>query len=145
MDTIEELTAYENRIDRAHVERRIEDWQHRVAKLYDRLEGWLPPGWSAQRRLDVIMDEQVMRNVGLSGKRLPSLVLQHGTFAVRLEPRALEIMGANGRVDIVSPVRHAVIVDRADLYDAPQWTIAPFRDQLAQHPLTQASFVETLS
>ena len=145
MDTIEELTEYKDRIDRAHVERRIEDWQHRVVTLYDHLEGWLPPGWSSQRRLDVVMDEQVMRNVGLSAKRLPSLVLQHGTFAVRLQPRALWIMGANGRIDIVSPVRHAVIVDRADLYDSPQWTIAPFLDQLAQYPLTRESFVETLS
>ena len=144
MDTIEELTEHPDRIDRAHVERRIEDWHRRVVALYDRLEGWLPPGWSAQRRLEVFMDEQVMRNVGRSGERLPSLVLQHGTFAVRLEPRALWIMGANGRIDMASPLTHAVIVDRADLYETPQWTIAPFRNQLDQHPLTRERFVETL-
>ncbi len=77
-------------------------------------------------------------------KRLPSLVLQHGTFAVRLAPRALWIMGANGRIDMFSSITHSVIVDRADLYDAPQWTIAPFRDQIFQLPLTRKSFVETL-
>lgn len=144
MDTIEELTEHQDRIDWAHVERRIEDWQRRVVDLYDRLEGWLPPGWSSQRRFEVFMDEQVMRNVGRSGEKLPSLVLQHGTIAVRLEPRALWIMGANGRIDLVSPAAHAVIVDRADLFEAPQWTIAPFRDQLAEHSLTRERFIETL-
>lgn len=144
MDVIEELTEHQDRIDRAHVQRRIDDWRGRVAGLYDDLESWLPTGWSALRRLDVVMDEQVMRSVGVSKERLPSLVLQRGGSSVRLEPRALWIMGANGRIDMVAPSGHAVIIDHADLYEPARWTIAPFRDQLDQRSLTRESFIGTL-
>ena len=85
-----------------------------------------------------------MRNVGASEERLPSLVLRRGGLTVRLEPRGLWIMGANGRVDMVSPSIHSVMIDRADLYEAPRWTIAPFRHQLDQQALTRESFIGTL-
>lgn len=145
MDVIEELTEHQDRIDRAHVQRRVVDWRERVAGLYDVLESWLPAGWSALRRFDVEMDEPIMRSVGVPKERLPSLVLRHGACSVRLEPRALWIMGANGRVDMVSSAGHAVIVDLADLYEPARWTIAPFRDQLDQRSLTRESFVGSLS
>lgn len=145
MDVAEELTEFEDRIDRGHIERRIEDWDVRLRALYDDLCRWLPSDWSGEQRRDVAMNEPLMRVFSVKERRLPSLVLTRHDASVRLEPRGLWIVGTNGRVDLVSRKRHDLLVDRADLYDPPRWTISSFDDQLHPQPLTRERFVESLS
>ena len=139
MDVLEELTEFEDRIDRAHVERRIDDWRERIASLFSGVESWLPLGWSAREGAEVWMHEDVMRNLGIAERQLPSLDLNKGDLWARLEPRALWIIGANGRLDLVSSQGHYVIIDRADLFTAPLWTISKLRDQLNGHLFTRES------
>ena len=145
MDVAEELTEFGDRTDRDHIERRIEDWQVRLRALYLDLCHWLPTGWSGEQKLDVAMHEPLMRVFSVVERRLPSLVLSKDDRLVRLEPRGLWIVGTNGRIDMISQTRHDLLIDQADLYDQPQWTISTFEDQLHPKPLTRERFVETLS
>ena len=144
MDVAEELTEFEDRIDPVHIERRIEDWQRRLRGLYADLRIWLPPGWSADERHDVAMHEPLMRLFAVPERRLPSLNLTRDGSSVRLEPRGLWIVGTNGRVDMVSSQRHDLLIDRAELYDRPRWTLSAFDDQLQSIPLTRERFVDVL-
>ena len=144
MDVAEELTEFEDLIDREHIERRILDWHRRILSLYEQISGWLPIGWSSQQIVDVAMNEPLMRNFSITERKLPSLALSKGHLSVRLEPRGLWIVGTNGRVDMVSFKGHDVLYDRADLYEEPCWMIAGFTDQSRPKSLTHARFLESL-
>lgn len=145
MDVAEELTEFEDRIDRSHIERRIVEWHGRILSLYARLVGWLPEGWSGQETEDVAMNEPLMRNFSVAERRLPSLVMSMGHLSVRLEPRGLWIVGTNGRIDMVSLEGHDILYDQADLYKEPCWMIAGFTDQSRPKSLTRELFLESLS
>ena len=113
-------------VDRTHVLRRVEDWERRLHGLYDMIEGWLPDGWTVQREASVSMREELMRKFDIEPRQLPALrcVNQKGAV-VTLEPRALWIIGGNGRVDLKCDTRHYLIVDLADNFEKPAWQAAP--------------------
>ena len=113
-------------VDKAHVLRRVEDWQQRLHSLYDMIEEWLPDGWTAQREASVSMHEGLMRKFGIEPRLLPALRCESGKeTVVTLEPRALWIIGANGRVDLKYDKKLYLIVDLADNFEAPTWQAAP--------------------
>ena len=145
MDVLEELTEFEDQIDRAHIERRIDDWVRRIENLYSDVRSWLPEGWAASGRYDVVMHEDLMRNFGITARRLPSLLLDNKSISFRLEPRGLWIIGANGRLDLFSSQGHYVIVDRAEFYADPQWMISKLTDQLNQDPFTRQILMAILT
>ena len=123
MNSLEELT--EDRVDRAHVERRVDDWERRVSKLYGDVATWLPYGWTAADGGAVPMHEELMRRFGLPPRGLPILRLDHeGEARGRLEPRALWIIGNNGRLDLRVSDRHYLIIDRSESFEPPDWRIS---------------------
>ncbi|MDE0207266.1 MAG: hypothetical protein OXP66_14725 [Candidatus Tectomicrobia bacterium] len=113
-------------VDKAHVLRRVEDWQQRLHGLYDMIKEWLPYGWTVQREASVSMHEGLMRKFDIEPKRLPTLNCDNGKGTViTLEPRALWIIGANGRVDLKCGKEHYLIVDLAENFETPTWQAAP--------------------
>ena len=113
-------------VDRTHVLRRVDDWQQRLHGLYNMIEGWLPNGWTVQREASVSMHEGLMRKFGIEPRKLPTLRCDNGKGTlVTLEPRALWIIGANGRVDLKCGTRHYLIVDLTDNFETPEWQAAP--------------------
>lgn len=141
MDVAEELIDSDDRVDRRYVERRLDDWCRRLDALYASIGGWLPSDWSIADGESVSLREELMEKHGIPERRLPSKVLlKDGQAAGRLLPRGLWIIGANGRLDLILPARHSIIVDRAQSFDRPEWTIMPLRDRLKTRPLTADSF-----
>ena len=116
----------DEKVDETHIRQRVEDWEKRLYSLYDMIKGWLPDGWTARKGTPVGMHEQLMRQFGIETKQLPTLecVNQEGAV-VRLEPRALWIIGGNGRVDLKFGARHYLIVDLAENFGAPDWRASP--------------------
>ena len=120
---LNEITS--DTVDAKHVERRIVDWIERVNRLYAMIGDWLPDGWEARRGAPIVMHEQLMREFGIPAKRIPTLEL----FALsgdtaRLEPRALWIVGINGRVDLKRDGCRYHIVDMAKYFERPEWQAA---------------------
>lgn len=145
MDVAEELIDSEDRIDRRYVERRLDDWVQRLEALYASISGWLPSVWSIADGESVPIHEELMERYDVPERRLPSkALLKDGQRAGRLLPRGLWIIGANGRLDLILPSRHSIIVDRAQSFEQPQWTIMPLRDRLKTQPLTEESFMAGL-
>lgn len=145
MDVLEELTDFEDEIDRAHVEKRVEDWEKRVADLYVMVGSWLSDGWSTEKVGAVAFDDRLMQLFGIKARRIPILALKrHGQIQARLEPRELWIIGANGRVDLISTNKHFVIMDHAENFGMPDWQISDLQDRMHEAPLTCDSFFKSL-
>lgn len=132
-------------LKRQYVERRVSDWISRIEALYELIESWLPTGWRARRPGTVRMLEEQMRKLHLPSRDLPILDLEsddgHGA---RIEPRALWVIGANGRLDFFGGKDHYVIVDEAEKFAQPFWYIAPLSDRTNLQPLSKENFVDAL-
>ena len=123
MNALEELT--EDRIDKAHVELRVNDWERRINTLYDEVATWLPHGWTITDDEAVPMHEELMRRFGLPPRDLRVLRLDFGGEPRgRLEPRALWIIGNNGRLDLLFANGHFLIIDRSESFEPPDWRIS---------------------
>lgn len=121
---LEEVTS--NAIDAEHVRRRVEDWEARLNGLYAMIGEWLPDGWEARRGASMLMHEKMMHVFGVEATRIPTLEL-HGRSGrvVRLVPRALWIIGANGRVDLKCDDGRYIMIDTADNFEKPRWEVSP--------------------
>ena len=141
MNVIEELTEFEDRIDRAHVERRLDDWERRIDVLYARIAAWLPEGWAGAPDGTVPIDEPLMKRFGVAERRLPQLALsRRGAAVAKIQPRYLWIIGSNGRVDVTGSIGHHVLNDRSEFFEESSWQIAAFMARLDEVPLTAESF-----
>ena len=143
-DVLEELTG--DTLVRAHVEARIENWEHRIADLYALVGAWLPAGWTAASHRSVRMLEEPMREVGLPPRDLPVLDLLEGDkIAATIEPRGLWIVGANGRLDLSRDASHYLITDAAGNFEPPRWTITSVTDRRRRTPFDRTSLRDVLS
>ena len=121
---VEELARDELTHD--HVQRRVDDWAKRIDQLYDAVESWLPSGWTARRGAGVTMHEKLMDRLGVSPRHLPTLeLMRNGEVSVTFRPDGLWIIGTNGRIDLIKEKVRYVVLDRAGLFDAPDWHAAP--------------------
>jgi hypothetical protein len=136
---LEELT--EDDLTTEHVGRRVDDWVDRIEQFYVILQEWLPPGWTAKRGPNVIMDEELMRNVGVPARDLPTLHLLHdGTAEVNVRPYALWIIGTNGRIDLIKGDDIYLIRDHAKTFESPNWHIAAPTERHNSRPFDKGRF-----
>ena len=133
---LEEVTS--DAVDTEHVRRRVEDWEARLNGLYAMIGEWLPDGWEARRGASVLMHEKMMQAFGVETTRLPTLELHGGDApAVRLIPRALWIIGTNGRVDLKCDGGRYIVVDTADNFGEPRWEVSPADRRSEREPVTR--------
>ena len=143
-DVLDEVT--DETIDAGHVLRRVEDWEARVDGLYAAIRAWLPEGWTAREGTPARMYEELMREFGVPARTIPTLLLDNGAGrSAMLEPRALWIVGANGRVDMTVGGRHYLLVDVADNFETPHWQAASLERRLDRVALTESWFARALS
>ena len=143
MDVAEELLDVDHTVDRAYVERRLDDWRARIDRLYADIAGWLPAGWSMAVGGEVLIHEDLMMRFGVPAQALPSKnMYQHGEMAGRIEPRGLWIIGANGRIDIILGDRHYLIIDRAESFERPNWRVSSITARRDQCRLTHDAIAQ---
>jgi hypothetical protein len=137
-----ELTAQE-------VHERIEDWLRRLDDLFARIRSW-----AAERGLTVRdgeprrMLEERMERVGEPAREQSTLVLRSAEGSeVSIRPKAPWVIGANGRVDVLSRKSGVyVLIDRAEPMQPPQWILRKVGaggDGRAFDPELLAEMVET--
>lgn len=112
--------------DRARVLNRVADWEERLATFFSQIAAWIVerPSLSVDQTRSVTMSEELMRNYAVPDRELPILdVLENGEAAASFVPRALWIIGADGRVDLITRSGTDILV-----YDAegspPGWKLA---------------------
>ena len=145
MDVAEELLDIDHTIDRAYVERRLDDWRRRIDGLYGDIEAWLPADWSMAAGGEVPIHEDLMLRFDVAQQTLPmKTLLRSGQNVGRIEPRGLWIIGANGRVDIKLPNAHYLVVDRSESFEESNWQVASITARRDQSRLTRDSLTRIL-
>jgi len=110
------------------VQRRVADWITRLETLQSDVESWFSGDaeYKITAKQPVEMNEQLMREKGVSAQPMPCFELSKGGKRVALfQPNALFVIGANGRVDIFTGKGEAILVDMAQQFDPPQWKVFP--------------------
>lgn len=126
-------------VDEAHVLRRVEDWLQRLARLYADVSRWADEnGWSHAPGSPVPMDEEMMQKAGIAAREVVGMVVAASSGErVWFKPKALWVIGANGRIDIYARRKSLVLVDVARPFDPPNWVMYDLpSDDLAGLPFS---------
>ncbi|TPK32473.1 hypothetical protein FJ492_27505 [Mesorhizobium sp. B2-5-4] len=113
------------KFDSARVEERVARWVEQVEALFTQIEGWVEPhGYSVDRTQTVSMNEEMMQRFAVAAVKLPMLRIRKGTrVAATIFPVGLWVIGANGRVDVLTPSGGATIINASDTPNDPIWMI----------------------
>jgi plasmid stability protein len=108
------------------VHERVEDWMRRLDELFARIRTWAAAhGVAVKDGEPRTMLEERMERVGEPARAMLTLVLRSAEGAeVSIKPKALWVIGANGRVDVLSRKSGVyVLIDRAEPLEPPQWIL----------------------
>lgn len=111
-------------LSKTHIEDRVSDWQDRLGRLLTRIEAWgTSHGWKVEDRTAVESHEELMKRFGVGPISLPSLRLTQDERVIWVQPKALWVIGANGRVDVFTTKGSFVLVDLAAYGSPANWTL----------------------
>jgi len=135
----------EEPIDVAHTERLVDDWIARLQGLRSQVAGWLAadfPSLSVVDRAPVPLHQGPMRRAGLPPRDMPAFeVVGADARIMRFVPKGLWVIGANGRVDIISRRAAPELIDRSEpLAPETNWQIYDSRLGIRSVPWTMGYF-----
>jgi hypothetical protein len=107
------------------IQRRVENWLERLRQLYEQINLWAGAHeWQASEVAPVLMDEELMQRFHVQPVQQPALRLEksNGKYAF-FKPKALWVIGANGRIDLYTTQGTFVVVDQAERFEDPKWTV----------------------
>ncbi len=113
-------------LSKADIEASVDDWVARVAALYSSIKEWLgsTSSYSAKEQSEVTMYEELMQKYQVSPRQLKVLDIYAGDRIIAtLKPVGLWIIGANGRVDLLSKEGAVLLVDKADRFHPSSWVM----------------------
>lgn len=131
-------------VDRAHISKRIDDWKKRINDLYLKLNDWLPGDFTNQSGTPVRMYEEMMQKFNLNSIDLPTTDIVHKRrIVISFKPKGLWVIGANGRIDVISNKGSYMIVDFADQFADSDWYIYN-SNKTSKKKFTQNEFLRIL-
>lgn len=111
-------------ITKEFVERRVLDWKNRLHALFQEVQTWAKEnGWRVEDNGSVQMHEELMQKYDVPETEQPTLRLDREDSFALFMPKALWVIGANGRIDLYTSKSLFVIVDLAEDDQIPRWTI----------------------
>jgi hypothetical protein len=120
------MTATEDvKIDKGQVEKRVRDWKKRISDLYGTIKGWTKEtDYSLKMGGKVTMYEELMAQFNVHPIELETAdIYKEERIVLTIKPKGLWIIGANGRVDILSNRGSYMIVDTAEQFKTPKWKL----------------------
>lgn len=100
--------------ERSTVLERVNDWEQRLHALYEEINRWIAD-WNlvtTEQLRTVTMSEELMRQFAVADRELPILdIARDGEPIASLVPRALWVIGSNGRVDLITKSGTRILVD----------------------------------
>jgi hypothetical protein len=100
--------------DRSKVFNGLNDWSNRIDALYDRVGNWSSSltGLKVERTRTIEMSEDLMQRYAIPDRELPILDVRRGAEPiVSFVPRGLWIIGAKGRIDVITSKKTHILVD----------------------------------
>ncbi len=113
------------KVDKGHVEKRVKDWKKRVSDLYITIKGWTKQTeYSIKTGGKVTMYEELMAQFNVHPVEIDTAdIYKDERIVLTIKPKGLWIIGANGRIDILSTSGSYMIVDTAEQFKAPKWKL----------------------
>ncbi len=110
-------------IDSEYIELRVRIWQRQVSSLFDDVAAWASEaGYKADKTGKVWMDEEEMQRFGVNAVDLPVLKISSGGKVIATAfPVGLWVIGAHGRVDILTSRASTSVINTSRDLDAPNW------------------------
>ncbi len=108
-----------------YIDRRVDDWLMRLDDLFGQIRIWASAnGWTVTDGDPAPMREKIMERAGVKERTQPSLFVRKAAGQeIWIRPKALWVIGANGRIDIYAGNRVFTLVDIADHFQPPRWVL----------------------
>ncbi len=111
-------------MDTKYISQRVSDWERRINNLYQSIHDWINDltDYSVREGNSIVMNEGLMAEFGVKPINLPTLdLLFQNRIILSLKPKGLWVIGANGRIDVLSMKNGGIIIDKADHFATPEW------------------------
>jgi hypothetical protein len=120
-----EFNADGSAFHRADVLKRVDNWAERIRTLYDQVTPWAEhAGLKTERTRKVLMSEELMQQFGVPDREMPVLDILRGDQTVAsFVPVGLWLIGANGRIDVVTLGGSYALIDRARELNPSEWVV----------------------
>jgi hypothetical protein len=134
-------------INKAHIEKKVRDWTERVNKLYSFVRNHLSniKGIECKTSKNMTMYEEQMKKFDVPPANVPILdVYKENILIASFKPLGLWVIGANGRIDVLTKTGVYILVDLAENGRDAKWEVfTPTNKQKAQS--FNANFVKKLA
>ena len=127
-------------LSKEHVSKRVKDWKLRVSKLYKEVGSWLhdKPEYKVTLGVKVRMYEELMEKYGIAPEEIQTADLYKGDKLIAsFMPIGLWVIGANGRIDLLTSQGSYTLVDNADEFKSPEWHMYPPSDHRKGKPFSK--------
>ncbi len=125
--------------------KRIKDWQKRVKNLYAEIKHWLPSQCEVKDGAPTSMFEEMMQIFNINPVNIETIDLFKGNkFLMSFKPKGLWIIGANGRIDIISRKGSFILLDNAVQFNVPQWHIYTLSGKQIGKPFIETEFLKLI-
>jgi hypothetical protein len=135
-------------MNKNEVEMRIQDWRNRIKELFDNFKEWSAESLDCLVKIqaDQEMYEEMMKQFDVKPQKLFSAdIYRKGKLIMTFKPAGLWLIGANGKIDILSKSGAKFLVDRSFNYRKPDWKIYLSHDNKSQNELTKSIFLKLIS
>lgn len=120
----------ENEITKEHIEKRVNDWKTRILDLYKEVDQWLSSSeYSIKSGNSISMYEELMQKFNVPADTMDTAdIYKKDKIILSIKPKGLWIIGANGRIDILTSKGSYTLVDFSDQFKKPVWHIYSSKD-----------------
>lgn len=135
-------------IDKAHIEDRLADWRERIWELYNTIDDWLQSDnqYSFEQSKPITLEEEMMWKFGVNKVQLPTAnILRNKNLVASLKPKGLWVIGANGRVDLISKSKLIMLLDLSEQFENPKWEIAYSKNRQKRLPFNKTNLIKVLN
>lgn len=132
---------------RERVVSEVARWERSINKIYEDVAGWCSEinDLKAERSRTVIMSEELMQKFAVSDRELPILdVLKGGEVLASFVPRGLWLIGAWGRIDVITSTQTRMLVMLRDDNGCLEWRIVSPENRRETQPLTKEMILSLL-
>lgn len=118
VDTLEPIT-------KQHVEKRIADWKERISNLYTSIASWIEgSGYTLKLGNRLVMFEELMDQFNIPPTKVDSAnIYKSDKFILAFKPSGLWVIGANGKIDIISLHGNYTLIDLSEQFSNSQWKL----------------------
>lgn len=137
----------EKEVTKKEIQKRIDDWKKRISSLYDMIAEWAASEgkYRCERRPGIQMYEELMQKLAVRPEVLELLDMYRGKDLVAtVKPIGLWIIGANGRLDILTRNGATILVDKAENFHKPRWVAYVSKNGRQARPFDKHYFIQLI-